>query len=332
MKELISVIIPMYNSEHCIGKLMKCLKSQTYTNLEIIVVNDGSQDNSLNVVQEYANNDSRIKIISIENGGAGNARNVGKKHANGIYTIFLDSDDYIESDTLEKLLAKIIEENVSLLRFNYIKENSENHIVKEGNMYELANKIIDKDIIRNKLLIYLFEDKIPTYSTLLFAKTELIKSIDFRTDLNMMEDLIFCLNLYFKCDNIYFYDVKDYHYVYNEYSSTHNRKKLIINFNNTIQIIEELEKILNKEKIDKEIINKIYYIYSKIMIKFLVRTFEYEDEYKLSYEKFMELLSNNNVQKFINMANFNSIDNIDIIVNQIKNKEYKSLYEKLAKI
>ena len=96
------------------------------------------------------------------------------------------------------------ETNVELLRCNFIKEDEKGNIIKSNNdLLDLSNKILDKSEINNKLLLNIFEDKLPTYVYLLFAKTETIKNkLEFRTDIRMMEDLIFCLELYMNIKQI----------------------------------------------------------------------------------------------------------------------------------
>lgn len=100
---LISVIVPIYNAEQYLEKCIDSIINQTDTNLEIILVNDGSTDNSGAICDEYAKKDSRIKVIHKENGGLSSARNTGLENANGEYVSFVDSDDWIELDMLETL-------------------------------------------------------------------------------------------------------------------------------------------------------------------------------------------------------------------------------------
>lgn len=107
MSELISVIIPVYNAEAYIDDCLKSVTAQTYKNLEIILVNDGSGDNSLSLCEKWAEADSRIKVINKQNGGASSARNAGLKIANGDYIGFVDSDDIIDNKMYEKLLGAL---------------------------------------------------------------------------------------------------------------------------------------------------------------------------------------------------------------------------------
>ncbi|MBQ7816356.1 MAG: glycosyltransferase family 2 protein, partial [Oscillospiraceae bacterium] len=117
-----SVIIPVYNVEKYLARCLDSVLSQNFDNFEIIAINDGSSDNSLAVLQEYAEGDWRIKVISKENGGLPAARNSGLYDACGKYVFFLDSDDTMCVDALQKAYDAICEENYpDLLNTGFIK-------------------------------------------------------------------------------------------------------------------------------------------------------------------------------------------------------------------
>ena len=111
MSALLSVIIPVYNVERYVAECIESVINQTYNDLEIIIVNDGSTDNSLKICEAYAKRDKRIKIINKENGGISSARNTGLDNATGKYIGFVDSDDYIGEDMYEKLVEACIDNN-----------------------------------------------------------------------------------------------------------------------------------------------------------------------------------------------------------------------------
>lgn len=115
MKELISVIVPIYNVEKYLRKCVDSLINQTYKNLEIILVDDGSPDNCPKICDEYAKQDSRIKVIHKENGGLSDARNAGMNIATGEYISFIDSDDWIKSEMIEEMYNRMIEDNSDLV-------------------------------------------------------------------------------------------------------------------------------------------------------------------------------------------------------------------------
>lgn len=105
MNELVSVIIPVYNVENYIDRCMESVLGQTYTNLEIIMIDDGSKDNSGKIIDAYAAKDSRISVVHKENGGQASARNLGVSKATGDYVCFVDSDDCIHEKFVETLLT-----------------------------------------------------------------------------------------------------------------------------------------------------------------------------------------------------------------------------------
>ena len=103
----ISVVLPVYNVEEYLRQCLDSLANQTFEDFEVICVNDGSGDSSLSILEEYASEDERFKIISQENKGLSGARNTGMDYIKGKYTIFVDSDDWLELNALEKLYNKI---------------------------------------------------------------------------------------------------------------------------------------------------------------------------------------------------------------------------------
>ena len=128
MTEKITVIVPVYNVEHYLDKCLDSLINQTYKNLEIIVINDGSIDNSGIICQEYAQKDNRIVYIEKENGGQSEARNMGLDRMTGSYVTFVDSDDWIELDYVEILYKKITEYQADIAVGNYYSYNEQEGI------------------------------------------------------------------------------------------------------------------------------------------------------------------------------------------------------------
>lgn len=119
----VSVIVPIYNVEKYLEKCINSLLSQTLEDIQIILVNDGSKDNSGNIAKEYEkNNKNRIIYVEKENGGLSDARNYGLKYATGEFIAFLDSDDYIEKNAYEEMYNKAIEENADYVECDFIWE------------------------------------------------------------------------------------------------------------------------------------------------------------------------------------------------------------------
>lgn len=116
MNDIISVIIPVYNVHKYLPKCLESIISQTYKDLEIIIVDDGSMDDSRKICEQYAASDDRIRLIHKENGGAASARNVGLSIATGEYLAFVDSDDFLEIDAYEFMIKKLKKSNADVIQ------------------------------------------------------------------------------------------------------------------------------------------------------------------------------------------------------------------------
>ena len=125
---LISVIVPIYNIVEYLPRCVNSIRRQTYRNLEIILVDDGSTDNSGALAEKMALEDKRIRVLHKENGGSSSARNLGLSKASGDYIGFVDSDDYIEPEMYERLLAAMLEENLLMA------QTSRDEIDEQGNL------------------------------------------------------------------------------------------------------------------------------------------------------------------------------------------------------
>lgn len=121
----VSIIIPVYNVARYLRKCLDSCISQTFKEIEIICINDGSTDNSLDILDEYASEDKRIVLLSQENHGQGIARNKGIDISSGEYLMFIDPDDWIEPDTVETIYNKFVETKVNLIQFNYDIRNDD---------------------------------------------------------------------------------------------------------------------------------------------------------------------------------------------------------------
>ncbi len=112
-----SIIIPVYNVQDYLSKCLDSIIEQTLLDIEIICVNDGSKDRSLDILQQYSNKDARIKIVSKDNGGLSSARNIGLKLAKGAYICFLDSDDYVQPNFCERIYTEVLEHEPDIIVF-----------------------------------------------------------------------------------------------------------------------------------------------------------------------------------------------------------------------
>jgi glycosyltransferase involved in cell wall biosynthesis len=126
MNPLVSIIMPVYNVEKYIDKSIQSVLSQSYTNLELLIVIDGSPDKSGDIAETYAAHDSRITVLYKENGGLSDARNLGIENSNGKYIYFLDSDDYIEGNLLEVTVRLAEDHNLDVVVFGFTADYENN--------------------------------------------------------------------------------------------------------------------------------------------------------------------------------------------------------------
>ena len=122
MKNLVSIIVPVYNAEKYLKKSIKSITSQTYKNIEIICIDDGSNDKSLEILHKFAGEDQRIRIIYKKNEGVSLARNTGLESAKGDFVLFVDSDDWIEKNLCETLLFYMEKKELDVVMCSYIRE------------------------------------------------------------------------------------------------------------------------------------------------------------------------------------------------------------------
>lgn len=148
---LISIIVPVYNVEKYLSKCLDSLVNQTYKNIEIVCVDDGSTDSSGSICDEYAKKDARIKVIHKENGGLSDARNVGLETINGEYVMFIDSDDWIDKDTCDYCINTLKLYDVDLILWSYIREYKNN--AKPKRLFMNGSRYFDDQEIKEKIFL-----------------------------------------------------------------------------------------------------------------------------------------------------------------------------------
>lgn len=189
----ISIVIPVYNIEKYLPKCLDSLVNQTFKNIEIICINDGSSDNSLKILEKYASNDKRIKIINQENQGVSVARNNGIQVATGEYIMFVDGDDWIEAETCEKIYNRITCDNSDVLLFSHYDV-----FPQKRKPYNLA-KDCAKTLLVGDNVDDLTEDIIyvPAVTWGKLYKREFItnNNLMFLTNLKLSEDHLFWYNV-----------------------------------------------------------------------------------------------------------------------------------------
>ena len=145
------VIVPVYNVELYLNRCIESIVTQTYTNLEIILVDDGSTDNSGKLCDEWARKDNRIKVVHKKNAGLGFARNTGLDHANGDYVVYIDSDDYVAENMIETLLTALTKNKADTVYCGLNRVFPEGRIVEQPSCYD--NLVFEKEDIINMVLL-----------------------------------------------------------------------------------------------------------------------------------------------------------------------------------
>ena len=251
--EKISIIIPVYNAEKNIKRCLKSVINQTYKNIEIIVVNDGSTDKTAKYVEEFKKDDNRIQLINKKNEGVSVARNFGIKVSKGSYINFVDSDDWLELNAIETLYKEIKENNVDLVRGNYYRNYDENKfIIPENNIAKYQNKLLSEPEAIQEFIQELYLEKIPSYVWLLLIKREIVfEKIFFKKGISMMEDTIFLMEVLCNCKKVYISDKKIYHYFCNEDSACKSSAHFKRNICDAIKINKLIKTIALNNNISK---------------------------------------------------------------------------------
>lgn len=197
---LISIIVPVYNAEKYLNKCIESIVHQTYNNLEILLIDDGSTDESGVICDNWAKKDKRIKVIHKKNSGVSSSRNIGLDNYSGEYVTFVDSDDYIENDMYETMLITSVKNNVDIVccNYNYIPNCECNHSNVGKSFFEEC----------------CFNSKVNGFCWNKLYKKDLLKNIYFDTNIKIYEDLLFQLKIEKKNTNLTwkYIDKKLYNY------------------------------------------------------------------------------------------------------------------------
>ena len=260
MNYKISIIIPVYNTEKYLSRAIDSVLKQKFDGVEIIIVNDGSNDKSGIIADKYRMSYKHIRVIHKENEGLGFARNTGLSYANGEYILFLDSDDYIDKGTLYKIYNLATSTNADLTVFNMRKVMEKNDFIIQEKFLNLKNETINiKDIGINKYFKEYFFPYVHGHEACnkLYKKNLLNRSnvLFDKNDLICSEDLLFNLKLIPYVNIISSTNESLYNYVQRENSlmNTPYRKDLNYRFTNLINIFNEYANKFDHINLSKEI-------------------------------------------------------------------------------
>lgn len=260
----VSVIVPFYNVEGYIEKCLDTLVNQTLEDIEIILVNDGSKDNSILIAKKFLENyPKKIVYLEKENGGLSDARNFGIPYAKGEYIAFLDSDDYVEKNMYEEMYNLAKKENSDMVQCNFYWEYIDKNKKKIGDMQKYSNK---KELIT--------KGRVEAWNKLI--KREILENEEIRFPKGLRyEDVEFTYKLAPYLEKVSFIDKPFIHYIQrqNSISNSQNERTAEI-----FDILDNVIKYYKEKNIYEEYKNELEYIYIKtVFCRSLLRMTKIED-------------------------------------------------------
>jgi capsular polysaccharide biosynthesis protein cpsJ len=221
--DLISVIVPIYNVEDYIRQCFDSLLHQTYQNFEVLMINDGSPDNSASICQEYAARDSRFRYFEKENGGISTAVNLGIEHSQGEYVTLMEPDDWADNDYLEVLYNAIVQEGADVSISSYKRFDMSNNSF----YFHAFTKEYGKKVFTNKEFLESLPDLVASdYSFFITAsklvRKEMIGLIRFNADTKLAMDMEFWYKVYLKVNKVVFVNRDTYTYRIHSTSAANN--------------------------------------------------------------------------------------------------------------
>ncbi|QNG58484.1 glycosyltransferase [Bacillus sp. PAMC26568] len=309
MNNLISIIIPIYNVEKWLPNCIECILDQTFREIEIILVNDGSSDKSGEICDEYAKKDSRIKVIHKDNGGSSSARNLGIKVAIGKYIVFIDADDQISLDYCSKLYNIAENHNCDVVLCGYKTFPQENIIIPSFKLNTVMN---GREFVLSSLNPHTKNDL--CFSWRYIFKLQRIKenNISFNEQIFVGEDVLFNLECLLQSKKVY--ALKEVLYFYNtDNSQSLMRTPFNPKLESSLVLQYELRKTISQKfgLLDYKHYRKdmAYYYVNNIyglLIKNLINSTNGYDEYSfmkiVNYEMFSDCLKE--IGLFYNCQNY----------------------------
>lgn len=247
----VSIVVPVYNCEKYINRCVSSLVNQTWSNIEIILIDDGSNDNSGKICDELKSHDNRIIVIHKENEGLGKTRNKGMQIATGKYIVFVDADDYVDISGIEKMVNIAEEYQVEIVTSEFIYNGKPEKLTIKSGLYQ-GTEI--SSLVAYMLGIIADDKKNLNVSscTKLYLLSFLRKiNAEFPSERKLIwEDMAFNVNVILKSTKIYVTDIHYYYYFYNESSLTH--KYDCDKFLKLMDMYEYVIEIINKNNLQND--------------------------------------------------------------------------------
>lgn len=263
--KLVSVIIPVYNVEKYLAACLDSVLTQSYSNLEVIVVNDGSTDGSGSICDKYAQVDTRIKYVEQDNSGVSAARNNAMAMAQGEYVTFVDSDDILLPNAIEQMYSLMKSRNVDCVRTRCNVKRP------DGTTKELADGVVlgvyrQGDI--QELMFRAATGRLMCFVWLLMIKRSIIQknNIQFPVDILMMEDMYFYIQLLQNVKSVLICDTATYDYYVRDAGATRSAN----NFDKKLNSIARIDQFLSEQGFSEREVQKIHSVNAGNMVNYTV--------------------------------------------------------------
>lgn len=261
--DLVSIIVPVYNSEKYLDRCLQSVKNQSYKNIEIILIDDGSTDNSGKICEKYAVKDKRVRVIHTKNNGPAAARNKGIENSKGEFIFFFDADDFIENNAIDLLIENYNQHKADIIIGDFNKINDNNSNSGHDRVFLKSQLLAKKDIIDYTRWYLKKPNKFPLFahSWGRLFKSSIIKNnnIYFNANLRTFEDVAFNFDYLNYTDEIFFLKEVVYnHLIYDDYISAtmaigDNPQRLFGYKQALIKIKDFLENCNSRANVKKEI-------------------------------------------------------------------------------
>lgn len=252
MNKKVSIIIPAYNASKYIKHTLNCIRNQTYSNIELILVDDGSKDNTLEIMYNFKGDNEHVLVVPmVKNGGVSKARNKGMEVSTGDYIFFLDSDDIIDLNAVEKMVEAAVNNDADLVELKKLFWNKSGAYIFQFEMPELHQKFhicsvkVDGKEVNTS----------PFMASKLY-KREIIGDIKFNEEIKCYEDLLFSYNVNKNVRKYVYLDKVNYHYIQRPNSLANSFSKNHFDYIKVIEMIRDSDGI-SMNKRDKFIVDTI---------------------------------------------------------------------------
>ncbi|MCI9617526.1 MAG: glycosyltransferase [Eubacterium sp.] len=278
MNKKVSIITPVYNSAKYINKCIDSVLNQTYSNWELILVNDGSTDQSRSICESYSKKDKRIILVNQENSGVSVARNTGLDYSTGDYIHFLDSDDFLEKNMLERTLDKALENDYDLVIFG------SNHLYENGKKMKRPETVMKEEISEKAEIVgNLFVYGGVLWNKLIKADLIFDNNLRFNTKLKASEDMYMTMHLVHYGTRFVYLNDKLYNYLVRENSLTRDDcpEKIVQYDNEAMEGIELCIKYVNENI--PECTGLLVNVVMRLQIENIVGLMKYKEARKSHY-------------------------------------------------